>query len=156
MGWLHSDETWCFWFFFASPFFNPSRACVRSLSRVLQVADQRPTKLPVTFALMTLLLREHNRCCDEMAPEWDPEDDEVGRRPAWLEHTRRSTLKTRAPKMMCTSARGEVDSYRRGVSSCSGRASAASRGEPGNAVEVTAKCSCFLLFFSGVRGLTRG
>lgn len=58
--------------------FNLSRACV------LQVADQRPTKLPVTFALMTLLLREHNRCCDEMAPEWDPENDEVDGRPAWV------------------------------------------------------------------------
>ncbi|CAN0570873.1 unnamed protein product, partial [Ectocarpus sp. 12 AP-2014] len=40
------------------------------------VADQRPARLPVTFALMTLLLREHNRCCDEMAPEWDPANDE--------------------------------------------------------------------------------
>lgn len=42
-----------------------------------QVADQRPARLPVTFALMTLLLREHNRCCDEMAPEWNPANDEV-------------------------------------------------------------------------------
>ncbi|CBN76582.1 peroxinectin precursor [Ectocarpus siliculosus] len=41
------------------------------------VADQRPARLPVTFALMTLLLREHNRCCDEMAPEWDPANDEA-------------------------------------------------------------------------------
>ncbi|CAB1109758.1 unnamed protein product [Ectocarpus sp. CCAP 1310/34] len=40
------------------------------------VADQRPARLPVTFALMTLLLRGHNRCCDEMAPEWDPANDE--------------------------------------------------------------------------------
>eukprot|EP00903_Cladosiphon_okamuranus_P012613 g11801.t1 len=40
------------------------------------VADQRPAKLPVTFALMTLLLREHNRCCDEMALEWSPANDE--------------------------------------------------------------------------------
>lgn len=31
----------------------------------------------MTFALMTLLLREHNRCCDEMAPEWKPANDEV-------------------------------------------------------------------------------
>ncbi|CAM9633673.1 unnamed protein product, partial [Hapterophycus canaliculatus] len=40
------------------------------------VADQRPARFPVTFALMTLLLREHNRCCDEMAPDWDPEADD--------------------------------------------------------------------------------
>lgn len=42
-----------------------------------QVADQRPTKMPVTFALMTLLIREHNRCCDVLAPEWDADTDEV-------------------------------------------------------------------------------
>lgn len=35
--------------------------------------------MPVTFALTTLLLREHNRCCDEMAPEWNPSTDEVGK-----------------------------------------------------------------------------
>eukprot|EP00904_Undaria_pinnatifida_P011388 jgi/Undpi1/737/HiC_scaffold_10.g04201.m1 len=40
------------------------------------VADQRPTTIPVTFALMTLLLREHNRCCDIYAPLWDADTDE--------------------------------------------------------------------------------
>ena len=42
-----------------------------------QVADQRPTIMPVTFALMTLLLREHNRCCDERSTVWDADTDEV-------------------------------------------------------------------------------
>lgn len=44
---------------------------------VQQVADQRPTRMPVTFALATLLLREHNRCCNEMAPAWNADTDEV-------------------------------------------------------------------------------
>ena len=42
-----------------------------------QVADQRPTTMPVTFALMTLLLREHNRCCDSWAVDWGADNDEV-------------------------------------------------------------------------------
>lgn len=55
--------------------FSPRFFATRAPTR--QVADQRPARMPVTFALMTLLLREHNRCCDEMAPEWDPANDEV-------------------------------------------------------------------------------
>ena len=33
--------------------------------------------MPVTFALTTLLLREHNRCCDELAPDWGASTDQV-------------------------------------------------------------------------------
>lgn len=42
-----------------------------------QIADQRPARFPVTFALMTVLMREHNRCCDDLAVEWGASDDEV-------------------------------------------------------------------------------
>ena len=53
-----------------------------------QVADQRPTTMPVTFALMTLLLREHNRCCDERASGWDADTDEVWQCEELLPHFR--------------------------------------------------------------------
>lgn len=42
-----------------------------------QIADQRTAKLPVTFALHTILLLEHNRCCDEIAPGMGYVGDEV-------------------------------------------------------------------------------
>lgn len=44
---------------------------------LLQVADDRPTRFPVTFALQVVMLREHNRCCGSLASEWGPSDDEV-------------------------------------------------------------------------------
>lgn len=44
---------------------------------VRQLNDQRPATMPVTFALTTLLLREHNRCCDEFAYDWGAMNDQV-------------------------------------------------------------------------------
>lgn len=41
------------------------------------MADQRPAKFPVTFALHIMLLAEHNRCCVDVAPELGYEGDEV-------------------------------------------------------------------------------
>ncbi|CAN0260725.1 unnamed protein product, partial [Discosporangium mesarthrocarpum] len=44
-----------------------------------RLADQRSAEYPLTFALHTLLLRDHNRCCEEQAPTWEDLDgsDEV-------------------------------------------------------------------------------
>ncbi|CAM9150376.1 unnamed protein product [Ectocarpus sp. 12 AP-2014] len=40
------------------------------------IADQRTARFPVTFALHVVLLREHNRCCVEIAPGEGAETDE--------------------------------------------------------------------------------
>eukprot|EP00752_Nemacystus_decipiens_P002581 g2416.t2 len=40
------------------------------------IADQRTARFPVTFALHVVLLREHNRCCVEIAPAQGFEGDE--------------------------------------------------------------------------------
>ncbi|CAM9869802.1 unnamed protein product, partial [Ectocarpus sp. 12 AP-2014] len=40
------------------------------------IADQRTARFPVTFALHAVLLREHNRCCVEIAPGEGAETDE--------------------------------------------------------------------------------
>lgn len=42
-----------------------------------QIADQRPARFPVTFALHAVLLMEHNLCCVETAPYLGYEGDEV-------------------------------------------------------------------------------
>ena len=70
----------------APPFHSQSRLPVRS--RLLfvtvrrhphqQIPDQRTARFPVTFALHIMLLKEHNRCCAEVAPVKGFEKDEVG------------------------------------------------------------------------------
>ncbi|CAM9319824.1 unnamed protein product, partial [Pylaiella littoralis] len=40
------------------------------------IADQRTARFPVTFALHTVLLLEHNRCCADVAPRSGFEGDE--------------------------------------------------------------------------------
>lgn len=47
--------------------------------RANQIADQRTARYPVTFALHVSFLREHNRCCVEVAPDLGFSGDEVGR-----------------------------------------------------------------------------
>lgn len=46
---------------------------------VRQVTDDRLTKFPVTFALETIMMREHNRCCEEDAEGWGAVSEEVSK-----------------------------------------------------------------------------
>lgn len=71
-----------YWFALSELSSREAREPARRLERVpfnrrVQIADQRTAAFPVTFALHTMLLLEHNRCCTEVAPELGYSTDEV-------------------------------------------------------------------------------